>query len=109
MTPLERVKEFHKAFAASDDPVLWSKLIHEEWRELQLATSHENAFKEICDLVYVLMGYCIVRGWDFDEAFFRVHLSNMSKLGQDGVPIRREDGKIVKGPNYKPADLGDLI
>ena len=43
------------------------------------------------------------------EAFTRVHLSNMSKLGEDGKPIRREDGKILKGPNYKAPDLTDLI
>ena len=43
------------------------------------------------------------------EAFNRVHLSNMSKLGEDGKPIRREDGKILKGPNYKAPDLTDLI
>jgi len=43
------------------------------------------------------------------EAFTRVHLSNMSKLGDDGKPIRREDGKILKGPNYKAPDLTDLI
>lgn len=43
------------------------------------------------------------------EALERIHTSNMSKLGEDGQPIRREDGKILKGPNYKPADLTDLI
>lgn len=42
------------------------------------------------------------------EAFRRVHLSNMSKLGDDGLPIRREDGKILKGPNYVEPKLGDL-
>jgi hypothetical protein len=43
------------------------------------------------------------------EAFKRVHLSNMSKLGEDGKPILREDGKIMKGPNYKEPDLTDLM
>jgi hypothetical protein len=42
-------------------------------------------------------------------AFFRVHESNMSKLGEDGKPIKREDGKILKGPNYKEPDLTDLL
>ena len=45
----------------------------------------------------------------FIEAFDRVHYSNMSKLGADGKPIRREDGKILKGPNYKAPDLTDLL
>lgn len=43
------------------------------------------------------------------EAFKRVHASNMSKLGEDGKPIFREDGKILKGPNYKEPDLTDLL
>jgi hypothetical protein len=44
-----------------------------------------------------------------DEAFNRVHESNMSKLDNDGKPIIREDGKILKGPNYKAPDLSDLV
>ena len=44
-----------------------------------------------------------------EEAFKRVHNSNMSKLGEDGKPIFREDGKVLKGPNYAPANLTDLI
>jgi predicted HAD superfamily Cof-like phosphohydrolase len=43
------------------------------------------------------------------EAFKRVHISNMSKLGEDGKPILREDGKIMKGPNYKEPYLTDLL
>lgn len=43
------------------------------------------------------------------EAFHRVHDSNMSKLGDDGKPVYREDGKILKGPNYKAPDLTDLV
>ena len=45
----------------------------------------------------------------FVEAFNRVHASNMSKLGKDGQPIKREDGKILKGPNYKEPVLDDLL
>ena len=45
----------------------------------------------------------------FMEAFDRVHNSNMSKLGADGKPIYREDGKVLKGPNYKAPDLSDLV
>lgn len=44
----------------------------------------------------------------FNEAFRRVHASNMSKLGPNGKPIYREDGKVLKGPNYKPPALDDL-
>lgn len=45
----------------------------------------------------------------FTEAFSRVHDSNMSKLGLDGKPIYRQDGKVLKGPNYRKPDLEDLI
>jgi predicted HAD superfamily Cof-like phosphohydrolase len=46
--------------------------------------------------------------WDLDEALRRVHHSNLSKL-VDGKPLRREDGKVLKGPNYCPPDLLDLV
>lgn len=46
---------------------------------------------------------------NYFEAFRRVHLSNMSKLGDDGLPIRREDGKIMKGPHYQAPQLQDLL
>jgi len=48
-------------------------------------------------------------GWDLDKAMDRVHQSNMSKLGEDGLPIYRDDGKVLKGPNYKPPNLEDLV
>lgn len=64
--------------------------------------------KELCDLQYVLSGFAVTFGLPFDEAFRRVHESNMSKLGPDGKPIYREDGKVLKGPNYKKPDLSDL-
>jgi predicted HAD superfamily Cof-like phosphohydrolase len=48
-------------------------------------------------------------GTNFFEAFRRVHLSNMSKLDDDGKPLFREDGKVLKGPNYVKPKLGDLV
>ena len=48
-------------------------------------------------------------GWLLDEALDRVHLSNMSKLDEEGKPVYREDGKVLKGPNYEPPTLTDLI
>tara|TARA_R100000353_G_C6483216_1_gene189761 strand:- start:442 stop:723 length:282 start_codon:yes stop_codon:yes gene_type:complete len=69
----------------------------------------EAALKELADLVYVCFQYAENMGWDLDEALHRVHESNMSKLDKDGKPIRREDGKILKGPNYRPPNLIDLI
>jgi predicted HAD superfamily Cof-like phosphohydrolase len=69
----------------------------------------EDCLKELADLVYVCFQYAENMGWDLDEALYRVHLSNMSKLGEDGNPIYREDGKVLKGPNYQPPTLTDLV
>ena len=69
----------------------------------------EEALKELADLVYVCYQYAENMGWFLDEALDRVHKSNMSKLDKDGKPIYREDGKVLKGPNYQPPDLTDLI
>ncbi len=69
----------------------------------------EHALKELADLVYVCYQYAENMGWFLDEALDRVHKSNMSKLDEDGNPIYREDGKVLKGPNYKPPNLSDLF
>jgi predicted HAD superfamily Cof-like phosphohydrolase len=69
----------------------------------------EHALKELADLVYVAYQYAENMGWFLDEALDRVHKSNMSKLDDDGNPIYRDDGKVLKGPNYKPPNLSDLF
>ena len=69
----------------------------------------EHALKELADLVYVCYQYAENMGWFLDEALHRVHQSNLSKLGEDGEPIYREDGKVLKGPNYAPPNLEDLF
>jgi predicted HAD superfamily Cof-like phosphohydrolase len=93
-------------------------LIVEEFKEFLEADSmlfRENptvtaeALKELADLVYVCYQYAENMNWFLDEALHRVHESNMSKLDKDGKPIYREDGKVLKGPNYKPPNLTDLI
>ena len=93
-------------------------LIVEEFKEFleaenQLLTGFvvnaTDTLKELADLVYVCYQYAENLGWDLDEALYRVHQSNMSKLGEDGKPIYREDGKVLKGPNYEPPNLSDLV
>jgi len=69
----------------------------------------EKVLKELCDILYVVYGFASTFGLDIDTAFNRVHASNMSKLGDDGNPVYRDDGKVMKGPHYKPADLRDLV
>lgn len=95
-----------------------------------------NVLKEACDLLYTATGLMLVLEHHglapteeaaadvedllaqvidvvgeeaFEEAFRRVHASNLSKLGDDGKPVRREDGKVLKGPNYAPPVLTDLV
>jgi predicted HAD superfamily Cof-like phosphohydrolase len=53
--------------------------------------------------------YAANLGWNLDEALDRVHKSNLSKLDDSGNPIYREDGKVLKGPNYQPPNLTDLV
>lgn len=93
-------------------------LIVEEFKEFldaenQLLTGFvvnaTDTLKELADLVYVCYQYAENLGWDLDEALNRVHQSNMSKLGEDGEPVYREDGKVLKGPNYQPPNLSDLV
>ena len=87
-------------------------LIAEEFKEFNDAVANEpydNELKELADLVYVCFQYAENMEWDLEEALDRVHKSNMSKLGLDGKPIRRSDGKVLKGPNYNPPILNDLI
>ena len=87
------------------------RLIVEEFEEFINAVEgepDENQLKELADLVYVAFQYAAARGWPLDEALDRVYGSNMSKL-VDGKPLRREDGKVLKGPNYKPPYLEDLL
>lgn len=129
------VRQFRAVFGASTDINLWLKLIDEELGEFDAAL--QNLLKEFTDVVYVLIGAAqlaeetnaddlddarasridaaanmidlLFSAGTVQEAFRRVHASNMSKLGDDGNPVRREDGKIAKGPNYVPADLTDLV
>ena len=74
-----------------------------------LTVNSAECLKELADLVYVAYQYAENLGWDLDEALDRVHKSNLSKLDENGNPIYREDGKVLKGPNYQPPDLRDLV
>ena len=68
-----------------------------------------DCLKELADLVYVCYQYAANMKWDLDEALHRVHISNMSKLDEDGKPIFREYGKVLKGQHYKPKNLEYLV
>ena len=70
---------------------------------------HADCLKELADLVYVCYQFAANMGWDLDRAMDKVHESNMSKLDEYGKPIFREDGKVLKGPNYSPPNLEELV
>ena len=92
--------------------VLRKNLIKEEVEEVFAAIKESNeahVLKELVDVVVVCVGMADTYGWDFDTAFKRVHESNMSKLDDDGKPIYREDGKVIKSKNYKAPYLSDLV
>ena len=108
-------QEFRRAYEVQSSRThreMQLNLIVEEYHEFCAEANHgtyEKELKELADLVYVCFQYAENMNWDLEEAFHRVHESNLSKLGLDGKPIRRRDGKILKGPNYEPPNLKDLI
>ena len=113
---IDLVKEFNAAYdiatpcrADQDSLDLQFKLVAEEFNELSNAENYVEGLDAIADLIYVLIGLALKVGFDLDGAFREVHRSNMSKLGPDGKPIYRDDGKILKGPDYTPPDLGPFI
>lgn len=104
----EEVEEVEDAVCLLADKVFNAELLGIDMTE-EIKAAKAALLKELCDLQYVLSGFVVTFGLPFDEAFKRVHESNMSKLGPDGKPIYREDGKVLKGPNYKKPDLSDLV
>lgn len=121
---IELVREFHRVFgqrnanapAVGDAYInrLRIALIREELNELEAALDagdQVETLDALTDLQYVLDGSYLSLGFAHlkDAALAEVHRSNMSKLGADGLPVYREDGKVTKGPNYSPPDLAALF
>jgi len=119
----EQAKEFRSRFKLKNSHARQAtsyqkNLIVEEFKEFLEADGflfkhghnvQSECLKELADLVYVCYQYAENMYWDLDEALNRVHESNMSKLDEYGKPVYREDGKVLKGPNYLPPTLEDLI
>ena len=118
-----QAKEFRSCYNIKNEPskakrTYQKDLIVEEFKEFLEAEGmlfrnnkifKAECLKELADLVYVCYQYAANMGWDLDEALHRVHESNMSKLDEYGKPIYRDDGKVLKGPNYAPPNLDDLV
>ena len=87
-------------------------LIKEELEELQEAIKQEDLLEvadALTDILYVTYGAGHAFGIDLDNCFDEVQKSNMSKLDEDGKPIYRDDGKVLKGPNYRPPNLKEIM
>ena len=90
------------------------KLMEEENLEYLKATK-ENDIVEIADalgdMLYILCGTIISHGLQnkIEEIFQEIQNSNMSKLGDNGKPIYRDDGKVLKGPNYFKPDIRKIL
>lgn len=124
-TTIEQVQEFHETYGLPVEPKqtlndaqtqeLRVNLLAEELDELKEALADGDMLETLdalIDLQYVLDGAFLSFGLHGvkDAAFAEVHRSNMSKLGEDGKPIRREgDGKVMKGPHYFKPDLAQFI
>ena len=87
-------------------------LIEEELDELHYAIDNKDMVEiadALGDLLYVVYGAGHAFGIDLDECFKEIHASNMSKLGPDGKPIKREDGKVLKPDTFFPPDLKSIL
>jgi len=124
MSTLDMVREFHNAFGVhcATHPTIDNvtvnalrlSLLEEEVGELWQALNAGDkvaTLDALTDIQYVLDGAYLALGFSHvkQEAFKEVHRSNMSKLGDDGHPVRRPDGKVLKGPHYTPPDLSTLV
>lgn len=109
----QELKDLSAANGASV-PLIRLQLIQEELAELAEALSQNDrvgVLDALADLSYVVDGAWLALGYSSvrDEALRRVHESNMSKLGDDGLPIKGPSGRVEKGPGYQPPRLEDLI
>lgn len=119
------VHEFHTAFGLgiNNNPVadisknknlLRFNLMKEENEEYLEAATNDDLVEvadALGDMLYILCGTIIEHGMQdkIEEVFNEIQRSNMSKLGTDGKPIFREDGKVLKGPNYFKPNIKAIL
>ena len=122
---LDAVKQFHKSFGlgiqekptisiSEEKKYLRYNLMKEENEEyLQAALNNDlvEVADALGDMLYILCGTMLEHGMQhkIEKVFDEIQKSNMSKLGKDGKPIYREDGKILKGPNYFKPNINKII
>ncbi len=122
---LDAVAAFHKAFAVavSEKPTtnipkdlaqLRHRLMAEENDEyFQAVKAHDlvEVADALGDMLYILCGTILTHGMQhiIEDVFTEIQASNMSKLGADGKPIYRADGKVMKGPHYHKPNLQQFL
>ena len=122
---LNSVKEFHTAFGIGYSETMRGDLgenknmlrynLMKEENEEYLEAAQNNDIVEIADalgdMLYILCGTIIEHGLQhkIEAVFDEIQRSNMSKLGEDGNPIYREDGKVMKGPNYFKPNFEEIL
>ena len=122
MNKRDLVLEFHKTYGSNigDTPRLPSEaerklrrdLLEEEYKEyIHGEETHDlvEIADALGDMLYIIYGTAVSYGLPINEIFQEIHDSNMSKLDEHGKPIYREDGKILKGPNYFKPNLAKII
>lgn len=111
--PIGRVKDF-PTLLSDEDSLFRFSLGYEELYEYKEACENKDIVAvadALGDQLYIIFGTILSHGMQhiIQEVFDEIHRSNMSKFGEDGKPVLREDGKILKGPNYSPPDLSKFI
>jgi predicted HAD superfamily Cof-like phosphohydrolase len=115
---LDQVREFHESFGvpvlpaprfpAEDRRMLRHVLLRDEFEEYVLAENESN-FAEVADalgdMAYIIAGTALEYGIPLDRVLDAIHKANMAKLGPDGKPIKRADGKVVKPDGWQPPDI----
>jgi len=123
--PIAAVEKFHETYQllSNDSPTvdvpvaiktLRYELMKEENEEYKEAVANNDMVEvadALGDMLYILCGTIITHGMQhkIGEVFEEIQRSNMSKLCPDGKPIYREDGKVMKGPNYFKPDIAKIL
>lgn len=114
--------EFHEKFNSTRNKTptlpttsireMRKRILQEEFEEYLEAEKNDDLVEiadALADIIYIAIGTGVAYGLPIDDIFNEVHRSNMSKLGADGKPMYREDGKILNGPHYSAPDIKRIL
>ena len=90
--------------------ILYANLIDEEYHEFCNAQSHTDSLDACMDMIWVILGYCYMQGWDVEGAWNEVARSNLAKINSEtGKVIKNENGKVMKPEGWTPPDLTSFV